>query len=95
MTDDDEPTIFRAECGAEFRIQVAARVHEITCHRCAGFPRGLARRACAAIDSRLYDGVEIACFNRAEADEVIALLPERIRDRVRVTWMEFGPQVSK
>jgi hypothetical protein len=53
------------------------------------------RRAEEALGGGFHSAIEIACFNRAEADEVIALLPERIRDRVRVTWLEFGPRVSK
>ena len=36
-----------------------------------------------------YDGVQMDCFNKDEADMIASYLPMAERERVRFTWLEF------
>lgn len=51
--------------------------------------RDLARRATEAIATKTADGVIIRCWDKAEADEVRARIPEHLRGKIQVTWMTF------
>ena len=50
----------------------------------------LARRAVEALEGPpRYDGVEIHCWDKADADAVISHVPEELRGKIQLLLMEF------